>query len=113
MLHHPEIALVLRAQIGFAVLVACFGGTVPAAMVELVPDRVRCTVLSVGYNAGMAVLGGMTPLVAVYMIQRSQYDLSPAFLLMAVAAVSLVTTVGLRETYKLALSTPNALADAA
>jgi MHS family proline/betaine transporter-like MFS transporter len=61
----------------------------------------------------MAVLGGMTPMVAVYIIQRSQYDLSPAFLLMAVAAVSLVTTVGLRETYKLALSTPNALADAA
>src|SRR5258707_7134928 len=74
------------AQIGFAVLVACFGGTVPAAMVELVPDRVRCTVLSVGYNAGMAVLGGMTPMGAVYTIQRSQYDLSPAFLLMAAAA---------------------------
>jgi MHS family proline/betaine transporter-like MFS transporter len=113
MLHHPEIALVLAAQIGFAVLVACFGGTVPAAMVELVPDRVRCTVLSVGYNAGMAVLGGMTPMVAVYTIQRSQYDLSPAFLLMAAAAVSFVTIVGLRETYKLALSSPNALADAA
>jgi MHS family proline/betaine transporter-like MFS transporter len=62
MLHHPEISLVLPAQIGFAVLVACFGGTVPAAMVELVPDRVRCTVLSVGYNTGMAFLGGLTPL---------------------------------------------------
>jgi MHS family proline/betaine transporter-like MFS transporter len=113
MLHHPEIALVLPAQIGFAVLVACFGGTVPAAMVELVPDRVRCTVLSVGYNAGMAVLGGMTPVVAVYTIQRSQYDLSPAFLLMAAAGLSLVTTVGLRETYQLALSSPAAITDAA
>ena len=113
MLHHPEIALVLPAQIGFAVLVACFGGTVPAAMVELVPDRVRCTVLSVGYNAGMAVLGGLTPMVAVYTIQRSQYDLSPAFLLMAAAAVSFLVIVGLRETYQLALSTPNAVADAA
>jgi MHS family proline/betaine transporter-like MFS transporter len=113
MLHHPEIALVLPAQIGFAVLVACFGGTVPAAMVELVPDRIRCTVLSVGYNAGMAVLGGMTPMVAVYTIQRSQYDLSPAFLLMAAGAVSFVVIAGLRETYKLALSTPSAVADAA
>jgi MHS family proline/betaine transporter-like MFS transporter len=94
-------------------LVACFGGTVPAAMVELVPDRVRCTVLSVGYNAGMAVLGGLTPVVAVYTIQRSQYDLSPAFLLMAAAAVSFVVIAGLRETYKLALSTPDAVADAA
>jgi MHS family proline/betaine transporter-like MFS transporter len=113
MLHHPEIALVLPAQIGFAVLVACFGGTVPAAMVELVPDRVRCTALSVGYNTGMAFLGGLSPLVAVYTIKRSQYDLSPAFLLMVAAAISFVVVVGLRETYKLALSSPTAVADAA
>ena len=113
MLHHPEISLVLPAQIGFAVLVACFGGTVPTAMVELVPDRVRCTALSVGYNTAMAVLGGMTPMVAVYTIHRSQYDLSPAFLLMAAAAVSFVVVVGLRETYKLTLSSPAAVADAA
>jgi len=113
MLHHPEIALVLAAQIGFAVLVACFGGTVPTAMVELVPDRVRCTVLSVGYNTGMAFLGGVTPVVAVYTIQRSQYDLSPAFLLMAAAAVSFVVIAGLRETYKLVLSSPATVADAA
>jgi ABC-type Fe3+-siderophore transport system permease subunit len=61
----------------------------------------------------MAFLGGMTPMVAVYTIQRSQYDLSPAFLLMAAAAVSFVVIAGLRETYKLALSTTNAVADAA
>jgi MHS family proline/betaine transporter-like MFS transporter len=113
MLHHPEISLVLPAQIGFAVLVACFGGTVPTAMVEMVPDHVRCTALSVGYNTAMAVLGGMTPMVAVYTIHRSQYDLSPAFLLMAAAAVSFVVVVGVRETYKLTLSSPAAVADAA
>lgn len=61
----------------------------------------------------MAFLGGMTPMVAVYTIQRSQYDLSSAFLLMAAAGVSFVTTVGLRETYKLALSSPATVADAA
>jgi MFS transporter, MHS family, proline/betaine transporter len=83
-------------------------------MVELVPMRVRCTVLSVGYNAGMAVLGGLTPVVAVYTISRSHYDLSPAFLLMAAAAVSFVIVVGLRETYKMPLaSRASALADAA
>jgi hypothetical protein len=53
------------------------------------------------------------PAVAVYTIKRSQYDLSPAFLLMAAAAISLVVVVGLRKTYKLALSSPTAVADAA
>jgi MHS family proline/betaine transporter-like MFS transporter len=61
-------------------------------MVELVPARVRCTVLSLGYNTGMAILGGLTPLVAVYTIKRSQ------------AAVSFIVVIALRETYKMSLS---------
>ena len=110
LLHHTELSLVLTAQIGFAVLVACFGGTIPVTTVELVPDRVRCTVLSVGYNAGMAVLGGLTPMVAVYTIARSQYDLSPAFLLMAAAAVSFIIVFRLRESYRMPLSRPTVVA---
>jgi MHS family proline/betaine transporter-like MFS transporter len=103
MLHHNASFVILLGQMGFAVLSACFWGTIPATMVELVPERVRCTVLSLGYNTGMAILGGLTPMVAVYTIKRSQYDLSPAFLLMAAAAVSLIVVITLRETYKLSL----------
>jgi MFS transporter, MHS family, proline/betaine transporter len=106
MLHHRDISVVLLGQLGFAVLSACFWGTIPATMVELVPSRLRCTVLSVGYNTGMAILGGLTPMVAVYMIKRTHDDLSPAFLLMAAAAISLVVILGVRETYKSALSSP-------
>jgi len=68
-----------------------------------VPEQVRCTVLSLGYNTGMAILGGLTPMVAVYTIKRSHYDLSPAFLLMAAAAVSFIVVIALRETYKMSL----------
>ncbi|TMJ57060.1 MAG: MFS transporter [Alphaproteobacteria bacterium] len=106
MMHHPDILVILLGQLGFAVLVAGFAAVSPAAMVELVPDRLRCTVLSVGYNLGFGILGGLTPMVAVYTINRSHDDLSPAFLLMAAAAVSSVVIAGLRETYKLALATP-------
>jgi MHS family proline/betaine transporter-like MFS transporter len=114
MLHYPDLSVNLLGQVGLAVLSALFWGVIPATMVELVPVRVRCTVLSVGYNAGMAVLGGLTPMIAVYTIARSHYDLSPAFLLMAAAAVSFVIVLGLRETYKMPLASPaSALADAA
>lgn len=106
MLHHSDLRVILLGQIGFAVLSACFWGTVSTTMVELVPSRLRCTVLSVGYNTGLAILGGLTPMVAVYTIHRSHYDLSPAFLLMAAAAVSFVTVLALHETYKMPLATP-------
>ena len=49
MLRHHAPLVILLGQIGFAVLSACFWGTIPATMVELVPERVRCTVLSLGY----------------------------------------------------------------
>src|SRR6516165_7822200 len=104
MLHHHAPFIILLGQLGFAVLSACFWGAVPATMVELVPERVRCTVLALGYNTGMAILGGLTPMVAVYTIKRSHYDLSPAFLLIAAAAVSFAVIIGLRETYKISLS---------
>lgn len=103
MLHHPDFSIILLGQIGFAVLSACFWSTIPATMVELAPERVRCTVVSLGYNTGLAILGGLTPMVAVYTIHRSHDDLSPAFLLMAAGAVSLAVVVGLRETYRVAL----------
>jgi MFS transporter, MHS family, proline/betaine transporter len=108
MLHHPDFTVILLGQIGFAVLSACFWSTIPATMVELVPQRVRCTVVSIGYNTGLAVLGGLTPMVAVYTIQRSHDDLSPAFLLMAAGAISLAVVLGLRETYRAALPSPAA-----
>jgi len=78
MMHHPDTSVILLGQLSFAVLVAGFAGVSPAAMVELVPDRLRCTVLSVGYNLGFGILGGLTPMVAVYTITRSHDDLSPA-----------------------------------
>jgi MHS family proline/betaine transporter-like MFS transporter len=114
MMHHDSFLVILLGRIGFAGLGACFWGVVPATMVEMVPHRTRCTVLSLGYNTGMAVLGGLTPIAAVYTINRSGYDLSPAFLLMAAAAISLVFVLPLSETYKLPLRSPVAApADAA
>jgi MFS transporter, MHS family, proline/betaine transporter len=113
MLHHSDPTVILMGQVGFAVLSACFWGTISATMVELVPSKTRCTVLSVGYNTGMAILGGLTPMVAVYSITRSQYDLFPAFLLMAAAAVSFFFVVGMRETCRLPLSPAESVSEAA
>jgi len=107
-MHHTNTWVILLGQLGFAILIACFAGASPAAMVELVPNRLRCTVLSVGYDLGFGILGlgGLTPMVAIYTINRSHDDLSPAFLLMAAAAVSSAVITGLRETYKVALTRP-------
>jgi len=98
LVHHPDARLILAGQMGFAVLVGLFLGVVPATMVEAFPARVRCSAVAVGYNLCYGVLGGTTPMVTAYLLTRSHNDLSPAFYLMAAAAISLFVILRLHET---------------
>jgi MHS family proline/betaine transporter-like MFS transporter len=98
LLAYPLMALMVRGhtsgilvgQVGLALLVAANGGLMPATMAELAPWRVRCTVLSVAYNVGMAVLGGTTPLVGAWLVARTGVPLAPAIYLTAAAALTFV-----------------------
>jgi len=103
LVHHPDSRLILAGQMGFAVLIGLFLGVVPATMAEAFPARVRCSAVSVGYNLCYSVLGGTTPMVTAYLITRSHNDLSPAFYLMAAAAISLLVLLRLHETARVPL----------
>jgi len=81
---------ILAGQVGLAVLVSAAAGVLPAAMAELAPWRVRCTVLSVSYNVGVALLGGTTPLVAAWLVSRSGFTLAPAVYLAVAGGLSFV-----------------------
>ncbi len=99
LLAYPLMALMARGQpggvlageLGLALLVAVNGGVLPATMAELAPWRVRCTVLSVAYNVGMALLGGTTPLVAAWLVSRTGVTLAPA---MYPAGAATLTFIG-------------------
>jgi MHS family proline/betaine transporter-like MFS transporter len=86
-------ASMFAGQAGLAILLATYGGALPAAMAELAPWRVRCTVLSVGYNVGLALLGGTTPLVAAWLVARTGFIFSPAIYLAAGCAVAFLAAV--------------------
>ena len=69
-------------------------------MVEITPREVRCSAISIGYNLCVGVLGGMTPMVATWLIQRTHHDLAPAYYMMAAALISLVIAVSLPKMTK-------------
>lgn len=100
LMHHDDAPLILFGQMGFAVLIALFSGAGPTTMVEALPANVRCTALSVGYNLSVGVIGGFTPLVATYLIQRTKDDFAPAYFLMLTGLVSLCVILTMRETYR-------------
>jgi MHS family proline/betaine transporter-like MFS transporter len=100
-LHHPSSASWnFAGQLGFAILIGLFGGALPVTMVETTPREVRCSAISVGYNLCVGVLGGMTPLIATWLIQRTRDDLAPAYYIMAAALISLVVAVSLPKVTK-------------
>lgn len=100
-----HIVGILVGQVVLAVLVASISGALPAAMAELSPWRVRCTVLSVAYNLGMALLGGTTPLVAAWLVSRSGLAIAPAAYLAIAAALSFVAAILLPRTLPYRLTT--------
>jgi MHS family proline/betaine transporter-like MFS transporter len=98
LMHHPSASLAMLGQLGFAVLLGFFLGALPTTLVEALPGRVRCSALSVAYNLCVGVIGGMTPMATAFLLARSHDDLSPAYFVMAAAAVSLAVAATLRET---------------
>jgi MFS transporter, MHS family, proline/betaine transporter len=98
LMHHPNAATALLGQCGLAALIAAYVGPASAFMVEVFPTRIRCSALSFAYSASLAIFGGTAPMVAVFTIQHTQDDLSPAFYMMGAAVISLSATIGFRET---------------
>lgn len=89
---------VVVAQLVFAVISAFFFGAGTAAAGELFPTRVRYTGLSLGNNAATALFGGTAPFIATWLIASTGSAVSPAFLLIASALVTLTVVVPMRET---------------
>jgi len=51
-----------------------------------------------GYNISLGVIGGLTPLVASWLVAHTGDDITPGFLMMAAAAISLVAILRFPET---------------
>ncbi len=100
LMHHDTVELVLAGQFGFVVAVGAFLGTQPSIMVESTPPEIRCTAIALGYNVTLGLIGGLSPLVATWLVERTGDNLSPAYLLMGAAAVSFLTVFLFQETSK-------------
>jgi MHS family proline/betaine transporter-like MFS transporter len=57
LMHHQSLALVFAGQLGLAIVFSWIYAAYPAAQVEIVPRRVRVSVLSIGCNIVLSVFG--------------------------------------------------------
>jgi MHS family proline/betaine transporter-like MFS transporter len=101
LLNHPSVWLAQLGQLGLALIVGLYGGTQPAILVEAAPLRVRCTAVALGYNISLGVIGGLTPLIASWLVARTGNEIAPGFLMMVAAAVTFLTILRFPETYRI------------
>jgi MHS family proline/betaine transporter-like MFS transporter len=62
---------VALVQIGFNLVIACFSGPGPAALVELFPTRSRTSLMSVSYALAVAIFGGFAPFIATGLVSAA------------------------------------------
>ncbi len=97
-MNHPHLIYALIGQVVLALTVSCFVAVVPATLTEMFPSKVRVTAVSVGYNIAFAIFGGTAPMVATWLVGRTADPLSFAWYMIAMAIVSLVAALMLKET---------------
>jgi MHS family proline/betaine transporter-like MFS transporter len=100
LLNHPSDLFAQLGQLGLVLLSGIYYGALPATLVEAAPQTVRCTAVALGYNLCVGLFGGLSPLAATWLVQRSGNEIAPAFLIMAAAAVTFATLFTFQETYR-------------
>ncbi|MBS0539037.1 MAG: MFS transporter, partial [Proteobacteria bacterium] len=95
--------MILLGQMGFVLAVGMFVGAQPTAMVEAAPADVRCTAVALGYNVTLGLIGGLSPLVATWLVHRTGDNLSPAFLILAAGLLSFTAALFFKETARVPL----------
>ncbi len=88
LMHSQHDLRILAGQFGYAVIIGGYLGVLPAYMVSIIPAAVRCTAAGLSYNITLGVAGGLSPMLATYLVHRTQDDLSPAYMIMLAAAIS-------------------------
>jgi MHS family proline/betaine transporter-like MFS transporter len=100
---HPSMVMVMLGQTVFSVILGLFSGIQSIMMIEYTPSRIRCTAVGLGHNACFGVVGGLTPLVAAWLVGRTEDELAPAYLIIVAAAVSFFGVWRMKETFRMPL----------
>lgn len=68
-------------------------------LTELFPSAVRTTGVSVAYNIGVTLLGGIAPLVLTWLLTITGSLHAPSLYYMAIAVISLIGLIVARRRY--------------
>ncbi|NHP16425.1 MFS transporter [Rhodococcus sp. IC4_135] len=89
MVGHPSTLTLVVVVSVLGVIMAFAFGPLPALMSSLFPAEIRATGMSLSYNLGVTLLGGIAPLVLTWLISTTGSLDAPSYYYMTVAVLSL------------------------
>ncbi|MQY23123.1 MFS transporter [Nocardia macrotermitis] len=95
-----SFALAVGAMVVLALPMPIVQSVTYPTYAEQFPTRVRYTGLSLSFNIGTIVGGGLTPYLATYLIDRAGSLLTPGFLLIIAVVLALIALVSVRDSSK-------------
>jgi MFS transporter, MHS family, proline/betaine transporter len=94
---YPSLATAMFA-VGFLNLIkAGYSGVLPSVLCELFPVETRAVGVAFAFSISVTIFGGFAPFVATWLIARTGNPLSPAYYLMATAALSVVALIAIQR----------------
>lgn len=93
-------AMVVIGTSLLAILASPVAGCFTCMMAEQFPTAVRYSGTGLAYNIGFGIIGGLTPLIATWLIHSTGNLMAPSFCLIAAALVAFVTLYFVPETYR-------------
>jgi MHS family proline/betaine transporter-like MFS transporter len=88
MMTQASFFLIVIAQIVVTILAASFQGPLMAFTLDRIPIAIRYTLGSLSYNLAYSIFGGTAPLVAIYLITKTDQVAIPGLYLSMSAVVA-------------------------
>ncbi|MFZ3598407.1 MFS transporter [Streptomyces sp. BH104] len=93
----PSLALLIGVVMVLALFKGCYYGPMGALMAGIFPAGTRATGMAVGYNIGVTVFGGFTPMIAAWLLDTTGQAAAPAYWVAFAAVASLTSLFVLRR----------------
>lgn len=97
-----SLVLIFAGLLVLAVLLNAFTGVMASSLPAMFPTKIRYSALAIAFNISV-LIAGLTPTLSAWLVEVTQNLYMPAYYLMAIAAVGLITGILMKETANLPL----------
>ncbi len=94
-------SMFIMMQLLISVFCACYYSVSSVLLTELFPLQIRCTALSIIFSIAASLASGVPPLVANWLVLKTQLPNIPCVIMMAMAGTVLVNAFWLRRHYRI------------